>query len=361
MHIGIDGRAVGTIGGIGRYARELISAVVTGEHEHSFTVFIYTDQPSGWIPAHARVVALDRGQKKRLPFIWEHCLLSGYIRQHGVDLMHFPNPTAPLNYSQPFVATVHDVSIFEHPEWHQPHQFISKRWAVPRTFRRARRLIAVSAAVREGVKRVFHVPDNRLSVVPNGVNTNIFQAVDRTQTDVTLKKYGIAGKYLLFVGTPAPYKNLRMIVEIAQRTEYQVVVVGPAGQSDVSPKGDNGIDNVVYTGVLPPDSPELVHLYNRAFLLIQPSLYESFGLPILEALACGTTAIVADIPSLRDIYHETVLYASPKKTDDWLRTIKMAEDDPIRENCLKLSKYLVSAHSWDRIAEATVRVYEDSV
>lgn len=361
MHIGIDGRVAGTVGGIGRYARELISAVVAHDRRHAYSVFVYDDQPKEWIPSSATVVGLDRRHKKKLPFIWEHWLLSKDIERHGIDLMHFPNPTAPLGFRGPFVATVHDLSIYRHPEWFAPNQFVSTRWTVPRTFERAKKLIVVSAAVKEEARRQFGVAEERMVVIPNGVNTGVFHPVPDDQSEATLKKYGIETPYLLFVGKPAPYKNLQLIVEIAQRSDYRVVVVGPSGRPDLPVKEWHDIDNVVFTGELSPDSPELVHLYSRAFLLLQPSLYESFGLPVMEAMACSTPAVVADIPSLRDIYHETVVYAHPKKPDEWLRAITLLEDRAVREKLVHSGKYAVEAHSWERVAEATVRVYEHAV
>jgi glycosyltransferase involved in cell wall biosynthesis len=288
-----------------------------------------------------------------LPLLWEHALLPRSAAVRRLDLMHFPNPTAPLGMHIPFVATVHDTAIFDHPEWFPSGQSFSTRTVVPRTMRRARRLLAVTETVKHNVMNRFGVPDEKISVIPNGVNTEVF-SLERATVEQTLKKFHLDPGYILWVGRPAPYKNLAFVNTLVQSSEKRFVFVGMDAHEARSAMPAYDETRCTCIASIEPGSRELADLYRGAGVVIQPSLYESFALPVLEALACGTPAIVSDMPTLREIYGNMLEYAPLADLSVWQKKIdrSITNETGRQERSAWAQKY-----AWQKIAESVSAQY----
>jgi glycosyltransferase involved in cell wall biosynthesis len=302
MRIGIDARLAANLGGIGRYAFDLVRAL--GNFGRlDYQVFVKQGQDTTWIPKKMRTIPLVVSP---VPILGAHWLAARHIKAAGCDLVHFPHLNVPLGYDGPFIATVHDLSIYQHPEWFAGGQWFSTRVVTPHAAKQATKLIAISDDVGKLATEQFTLLPDQVTVVPNGVDTDIFKPASSARRD-----------YLLFVGSAAPYKNIPLLNAVVKAQTYPCHVVGASAEDFQGVLRDKIAPNFVFHPALPFNDPSLVGLYQHARCLLQPSLYESFALPILEAIACGTPVVAADIPSLRKIYGSAIVYAGLEQSDQW--------------------------------------------
>ena len=222
------------------------------------------------------VSARSFGGKSRLSTlardgIWYPFLIG---REGAADVLHCPTYRGPLRSRVPLVVTVHDLAVLRHPEafnrWtrtYSPH-------VVPTVLRAARRVIAVSDFTRRELIELLGVPDEKIRVVPNAVGD-----------EFTREGPAEAGDYVLAVGTLEPRKNLERLVEAVGTTDRELRVVGARGWGGVEVRG-NGVRWLGEVG-----DAELARLYRGAVCVAYPSLYEGFGIPVLEAMACGAPVV----------------------------------------------------------------------
>ena len=190
----------------------------------------------------------------------------------GLDLLHCPTYRAPLRPRVPLVVTVHDVAVVGHPEWFPRWHRETGRRALRAGVRAADAVVAVSSFTRDELVALLGVPPERVRVVPNGVAPVFTPEGPRAE-----------GDYVLAVGTLEPRKNLARVVEAARLAGVELRVAGASGWGEVAREGWVG----------EPSDRELAALLRGARCLVYPSLYEGFGLPVLEAMACGTPVVTS--------------------------------------------------------------------
>ncbi|MBI2984796.1 MAG: glycosyltransferase family 4 protein [Candidatus Kerfeldbacteria bacterium] len=345
MRIGIDARNAASAGGIGRYTFDLVRSLGRYGTRHSYTAVVDRAQDTTWIPATIKTLSVRGRVKRFLPVIWEHGYFPSRLRSQGFDLMHFPHLNVPLTYYQPFVTTAHDISIYTHPEWFAPGQWWSKMFVVPGSIKRAQQILAISPDVASRIRSRFHVDPRRLSIIPNGVDVTRFVPAAHPTRD-----------YLLYVGSAAPYKNVPLLNAIIEQAGIRCVVVGAAAiDFRRALRGRTVSAHFSFTPRLEFGSAQLVALYQNARGLLQPSIDESFALPILESLACGTPVIAADIPSLRAVYGEVIRYASLDDVGRWLDWIRQLPVD--HQPTSQTQQTLVTEHSWSALVGRLETLY----
>jgi len=192
------------------------------------------------------------------------------------DVLHCPTYYGPLRPRVPTVVTVHDLAVLRHPQAFPRWTRLYVPQAVPRVLRAARSVIAVSEFTASELESLLRVPREKIHVVPNGVDDTF--APDGPRAD---------GQYVLAVGTLEPRKNLARAIEAARRIGVDLRVVGARGWGGVEAHGAN----VTWLGEV--DDAELARQYRGALCVVYPSLYEGFGLPVLEAMACGTAVVTS--------------------------------------------------------------------
>ena len=208
----------------------------------------------------------------------------------GADVLHCPTFRGPFRARQPLVVTVHDLAVLRHPEWFNRWTASYSRVAVPRVLRAATRLIAVSEFTKREIVSLAGVDEETIHVVPNAVE-DVFGA-EGPRAD---------GDYVLAVGTLEPRKNL---ARIARAVEGELRVVGARGWGDVDPP-----PNVTWLGSV--SDEELASLYRGARCLVYASLYEGFGIPVAEALACGCPVVTSRDSPMEQIAGEDAVYVDP--------------------------------------------------
>lgn len=272
---------------------------------------------------------------------WYLAALPLAARRDGV--LHCPTFRAPLRCPVPLVVTFHDLAVLRHPETFNRWTRSYSRVLLPHVSRAATRIIAVSEFTRDELVELLEVPPQKIRVIPNGVGAPFTAAGEAAE-----------GEYVLAVATLEPRKNLGRLVEGFRRAKLdgcELRLVGASGWGDVKPSRDA---NVRWLGEVP--DAELARLYRGARCVAYVSLYEGFGLPVLEAMACGTAVVASDLPPLRAL-GEGVVRVDPRDPDAIAAAFHTAFSK--REELRREGRRSASDYSWHRVARETLDVYRE--
>jgi len=266
--------------------------------------------------------------------VWYPLLLARTARRS--DVLHCPTFRAPLRSSMPLVVTVHDVALFRHPEafptWHRRTGRAALRLGV----RAADAVVAVSAFTRGELTDVLGVPSERIRVVPNGVAPVFHPGGPAAE-----------GDYVLAVGTLEPRKNLACAVEAARIAGAELRVVGA--------RGWGGVDVPGWVGR--PDDEELAALMRGARCLVFPSLYEGFGLPVLEAMACGTPVVTARGGATEEVAGSAAVLVDARDPEAVAAGIDEVEQR--RQELVEAGRERAAAFTWERSADLVERLWRE--
>jgi alpha-1,3-rhamnosyl/mannosyltransferase len=249
----------------------------------------------------------------------------------GADVLHCPTYYGPLRPRVPTVVTVHDLAVLRRPEWFPRWTRTYAPRVVPHMIRAATRVIAVSEFTARELEMVVRVPRERIRVVPNGVDAAF--TPDGPRAD---------GDYALAVGTLEPRKNLQRTIEAARRAGVELRIVGEQGWGDVE-AGVGWLGRV--------DDDELARLYRGARCLVYPSLYEGFGIPVAEALACGTPVVTSRDSAMAEIAQGKAVLVDPEDVASIAAGIGEAAS-------LRVDGFRPT--SWDAAAAGTLAVYREA-
>ena len=294
--------------------------------------------------------------------LWEQLYLPAASRNR---LLWSPNNTGPLAVSRQ-VCTMHDIIPVEHPEWFTPRFAAWYQWLLPKLTRRVQHLIAVSQFTKDRLIERFGVRPENITVVWNGVDSQ-FHRRTVEEIDEVRQALGITSpRYLLSLGSLEPRKNINRLLTAWQRLKRELpqdlslVVVGAKGTSLVFK--DAGITNAPPQGVHFAGYARQEHLpalYSGALALVYPSLYEGFGLPPLEAMACGTPVITSNTTSLPEIAGGAALLVDPLDEDAIAAAIlRVVRDEALRGGMRAKSLAHAANLTWDESAAQTRRVLE---
>jgi glycosyltransferase involved in cell wall biosynthesis len=289
----------------------------------------------------ARVRGFARGRPGTLwlDLAWYPHLLG--IRARGADVLHCTTYRGPVHTRLPLVVTVHDVAVFRHPEAFPPWTRWYSRRVVPRVLRAAEVVLAVSAFTAAELVEVLGIPREKIRVVPNGV-------------DPVFSPGGPAaeGDYVLAVGTLEPRKNLARTIEATRSLGVELRVVGARGWGGVEASGDG----VTWLGDVPDEA--LARQYRGARCLAYPSLYEGFGIPVLEAMACGTPVVTSAGGATEEVAGGAAVLVDPRDPAAIARGIEAAAARGSELRALGLRR--AAEFSWDESARLTVEAYREA-
>lgn len=324
------------------------------------------------VPVDAPAVAWSRVVRSRLPthrplarILWEQTLLPVLARTWGADLVHAPAYVLPPGAGLSTVVTFHDLSFFRMPDAFNRANRLFLQSFSRASARRADRVIAVSASTRDDLVDVLGVPPERIDVVYNGVDARFQPEVDPRHMDRFRSERGLPERFILYLGTLEPRKNLGNLLRayaIARRrgvVEPLVIAGGPGWGDLVLTRAIEELglgDSVRPIGYVPAE--EQPGWYAAATVFAYPSLYEGFGLPALEAMACGTAVVASNRSSLPEVVGDAGLLADPSNPEALAESITtLLRDDDLRRDFGRRGVERARAFSWDNAARRTVDAY----
>ena len=351
MRIGIDTQStVGRKTGIGLYTAELLSALRRVAPEH-----VYLELQWG------RDVVMRTDRRLR----WQQWELPRRAKAVRAEVLHVPGFDAPWRKPCPVVLTVHDLIGMLFPANLPPISRFYWAWWLPRTIRWADYIIVDSEHTRQDLRRLLGVPAGRVEVIALGVSSAFRPWEDRAALEAVRQKYGLPPAFILYVGTLEPRKGLDTLIAAysawAGQSPYDLVLAGKRGWyteslfQQVAQRGLTG--RVHFTDYV--DSVDLPALYNLAELFVYPSRYEGFGLPVLEAMACGVPVICSHAASLPEVAGDAALLVPADEVGAWAGAIRrVLESDELRAEMKAKGLVRARRFTWEETARRTVQVYE---
>ena len=354
--------------GVSRYTEALVRELPQVGPDEEYVVFTGAARPPvarGFDPGIEWVHARIPTARPEARILWEQTAGATIARRYRLDLVHAPVNVTPLVTGAPRVVTIHDLAFHLYPEQYPGAKQRYLRLMTRLSVQRAARVIAVSEATREDVIRLYGARPEKVVAVPNGMSGD-FQPLPVEQVEAFRAAQGLPERFILFVGTLQPRKNLETLLRayalVADEIGWELVVVGATGWSYApifeTARALGLAERVRFAGYVAGE--ELPLWYNAAGIFAYPSVYEGFGLPLLEAMACGTPVIAADTSSLPEVVGDAGLLVDPREVDDLANAIRrLAGSETLRDDLAVRGLTRAAAYSWRRTAEETLAVYRD--
>lgn len=302
--------------------------------------------------------------------LWEQWALPRVARKAGVDILHCTSNTAPIWCNIPLVLTLHDIIFLEprdkkNKSLYQNLGYFYRRWDVPRILKKCRRIITVSDFELGNIKQKLQLPDSQLKMIYNGYN-EWFRPIESNKQQY--RKYIADAGYFFFLGNTDPKKNTeRTLVAYAKYLE-QSEVKRPLLMADLDQEYLNGIierngieairDHIVIPGYI--INSDLPYIYNNAFAFLYTSLRESFGIPLLEAMACGTPVITSNTSSMPEIAGHDAILINPESSDEIaLKMLQLERDTDFYQRQKTVGLERAKLFSWRKTTENLLRLYEE--
>jgi glycosyltransferase involved in cell wall biosynthesis len=377
MRIGIDIRAIAAAGlgrGLATYTTNLVKSLLTLDQENHFCLFIAKDQSvPGFLqqlpsPDHVTIVRLQR--PTRNIFLWDQLFWYALLKKEHIDVFHSTMYGVPLFCPCPKVLTIHDLTPLIFPEFitNFRHKIVFRFNFF--TSKYADRIITPSQHSKRDLMRYLNVPEKSISVTLEGVTEQYKILPNREDIAQVKAHYHIPGKYLLYVGGFDKNKNLVTLVKAFHRLlqksilkeDLFLVFVGTLTQDALSlrefVKTCKLENRVIFTDFVPEE--KLIKLYNGAEIFVFPSLYEGFGLPPLEAMACGVPVITSHAASLPEIVGDAGIQIDPHAPEELCHAIiEVFTNQELRKDLQRKGIERASLLSWEETARKTLRVYQE--
>jgi len=300
---------------------------------------------------------------------WHQAGVTLAARRRSCRLLHLPAGLGPVASRFPVVVTVHDIMPIRFPEFFRPWYRSYVGFVLPRLARRARALICGSEAARQELVEWIGIPAERATVIPYGVDS-VFRPLrpDDPAVNAVRRRYDLPHNFVLAVGSVEPRKNLPRLLDALRRLREQpetadvaLVHAGPEGwQPEVATEAARrlGVDSITrFLGYVP--VADLAALYGLARVFAFPSLWEGFGIPVLEAMACGCPVVTSRVSSLPEVAGDAALLVDPTSPDAIAQAIAaLWHDGPVRSELIERGLAHARRFTWERTAAATAAVYE---
>ncbi len=368
-HYVLDARtATDHFPGIGRYAVNLARAMapLLGSEER-LTLLRDPTRPSPWdlSPlAGERVRVVDVPLS---PFsLRQQWAVPRLLARLETDLYHSPYYLMPYRPGVLTILTVHDLIPLLFPRQSTLQARLLFRWTTALALRAARHMIAVSDATRQDMMRCFRVSAEKVSIIPEAADP-AFYPRSSAEVEALRRRYGLPGSFVLYVGSNKPHKNLTRLVEAwARITEYGIrntlVLAGPWDPRYPEPRlraEQLGVENIRWLGPVP--EADLPALYSAATLFVFPSLYEGFGLPVLEAMACGTPVACSSTSSLPEVVGDAALTFDPTDVAAIADALScLLADSDLRTHLREPGLRRAARFSWKRTAARILALYRSA-
>lgn len=368
IRIAIDARCLtGAYTGDRTYWLGLLRGLCALEHDCEILLYTHTAITDPALPKD------DRLKQRVIPARnlrwWSWKLFPDVANADGAQVAHVQY-TVPPRLKMPVVTTVHDISFRLMPNHFPLKHRILLNLTVPPSMRRAKRVVTVSESSRQDILRVYRLPTEKVVAIPNAVDERL-KPVERAQAEKTLRHhYGLEAPFVLMVGVLQPRKNLPLAVQafaqavLPSNLPHRLVIVGKPGwgveelQRAITRWNVRG--RAVLTGYVPDEHLPL--FYSAADALMYPSLYEGFGLPLLEAMQCGCPVLASDIPVMREVMGDAGMLLTPTDPVVWTQALHtVLTNEWTRQQMRERGFRQAARFSWKQTAERTLEVYRSVI
>ncbi len=386
MQIGVDASCWGNKRGFGRFTRELLEALIEIDEENEYLFFIDSETKStddmpervsriSAKTSHSQVEAASADGRRSLKDLWA---MTREVYRHDVDVFFFPAVYSyfPILNRAKVLLTLHDVIADHHPALIFPNSKSKYLWKLKQNIaiKQADMVATVSEYSKKEIVKYFHLPESKIRLISEAARP-VFKVLQTNNGFVsTLEKHGLRRdeRFLLYVGGISPHKNLSTLIDafnqIADSDDgLKLVLVGdykddpffsayPDLKAQVHQFGLE--DRVIFTGFIPDE--DLAYLYNAAALLVFPSLEEGFGLPAIEAMACGTAVAASNTGSLPEVLGPVGRYFDPMNSEEMAAVIRSVLDNELARRQMKADGLARSQNfRWKRAAEDTLAIFKE--
>jgi glycosyltransferase involved in cell wall biosynthesis len=373
MRIGIEAQRIfrKKKHGMDIVALELIKALQLIDQDNQYFIFVKKGEDNNCLTETANFRIIE------VPGItyadWEQVFLPCYIRRYKIDLLHCTSNTAPVFCPVPTIITLHDVIFLEPPKQggqlvnrYQQLGRIYRKYVVPASIKQTRRIITVSHYEKERIAAALKIGPEKISVIYNAFGQHFSKPADELKTAEIQAKYSLPGQYIFYIGNTEPKKNmpntLLAYAGYVQQTESPLPLV----VADVSPKDMDLLleklqlmqyrPHIYLSGYI--YNADLPYIYAGAKVFLYPSLRESFGIPVLESMACGVPVITSATSALPEVAGVAAMLVDPENANEITQAlIASLSDEPLRQDLIKKGFERIRDFSWDLSARNLLTIY----
>ena len=299
-------------------------------------------------------------------FTWPNFILPFKVKSQSFDIVHTPHQFGSLlKTSYKDIITIHDLTPIRFPNTQIPLTVVHYKYFLPLLLKRSDIVISVSEYSKKEISKYYKIPDSKIKVTYNGIDHDMYKP-SRNYNEI-LNKYNINYQFILYVGTLEPRKNIPTLIKAFYKlrkkgTHHKLLIAGSKGwkYEDIfeTVKNLNLEKEVIFTDYIP--NEDLPALYNAADLFVYPSFYEGFGLPPLEAMACGTPVITSNTSSLPEVVGDAGIMIDPYDVDGFANAMfEVLTNDGLRDDMSEKGLERANMFSWEKTAKETLKVYEE--
>lgn len=361
--------------GMDRVALELIKNLQVLDKENQYFIFVRPDEDNTVIEEtkNFKIVEVEGGSYP----IWEQVKLPKMVKSYKCDVLHCTSNTAPLNVKMPLITTLHDVIFKESTlkkqltsgaSWYQKIGNIYRRLIVDAVVKRSHQLITVSNYEKHNISNVYRLDDSKIQTVHNGVNRNFTSEISEAKKEMVREKYNLPKQFLLHIGNTDPRKNTARVLKafyIYQNIAVQpikLVLVGLNKVNLLKILKSIGLENELADKIVLTDyvsNEDLPVIFNLSDVFLFPSLREGFGIPIIEAMACGVPVITSNTSSMPEVAGDAAYLVDPKEVKEIYNAILQIQTNKIFKNELVqkgIKQY--QSFSWENAAKKVLNIYQ---
>jgi glycosyltransferase involved in cell wall biosynthesis len=371
MHIAIDVRMGHTRVGMGVYVRGIVSNLGKIDKENEYFIILNKGGKDNFVPLQDNFhkiftnITYSDYLKRDL---WEQVYLPNLLNENRIDIYHGTNYSLPLFAKTKMVLTIFDMISFLSSKWYKSISRYRVQKLLNLSAKRADKIITGSENSKKDIVNILGIPEEKIKVIYIGVDEEYKIINDQSKLNFVKAKYSISKKFILHVGSMNPRKNIPRLIEAYGKLpmqllkEYRLVLVGEKGwrSNEILAKIEQlGLKNsVIFTGLVEDD--DLPLLMNEASLLAFPSLYEGFGIPPLEAMACGVPVVASNASSIPEVVGDAALLFDPYNVEEMTALIcEVLTDEELRDDLVKRGFEHMKHFSWEKAAQETLAVYNE--
>jgi glycosyltransferase involved in cell wall biosynthesis len=358
-----------TKAGVGRFVCELLNALAQLDRVNEYVVYT-TEFGKQQLSVGANFTVHAISLPRPIRLAWEQLVLPWLLRRHRAELLHGQGFTLPLFTACRSLVTIYDMTWFSHGDTHERIKTLYFRALIPPSLRRAAHILTISDSARDDLLARFPEFEGRVTTTLGGVAEVFYRPAPGNAIDAVLARYGIRRPFVLSVGMIQPRKNLPRLIEAfallcrdASVPHCLVICGGKGWQFDeVFATVENlGLaSRVVFTGFVPDE--DLLHLYAACDAFAYPSLYEGFGLPVVEAMAAGAPVLTSDNSSLREVAGDAALLCDPRSVEDIAGKLRrLIEDRSLRQTLVERGRARAQQFTWLATARRTLDAYRGAL